>query len=79
MATVRYFAGAADAAGTEQERLDATDLGSLRAAMLAAHGEELGRVLGRCSLLLNGRRTEDDAAAVGDDDLVDVLPPFAGG
>ncbi|MRG61150.1 MoaD/ThiS family protein [Agromyces sp. CFH 90414] len=79
MATVRYFAGAAEAAGRDEERLGASDLGALRAAMLAAHGDALARVLGRCSILVNGRRVDDDAAPIRHDDTVDILPPFAGG
>ncbi|WP_350347487.1 MoaD/ThiS family protein [Agromyces sp. G08B096] len=79
MAIVRYFAGAAEAAGREEERLEASDVAGLRAAMIAAHGEPLARVLGRCSLLVDGRRVEDDDAAIAGDATVDVLPPFAGG
>ncbi|WNB86934.1 MoaD/ThiS family protein [Cellulomonas sp. ATA003] len=80
--TVRYFAGAAEAAGVATETLDddaARTAGDLRAAVVAAHGPELGRVLGRCSLLAAGRRLADDAAPVPPGSTVDVLPPFAGG
>mgnify|MGYP001507972791 CR=1 FL=1 len=35
MATVRYFAGARDAAGTETETVDATTVGELHAAVVA--------------------------------------------
>ena len=37
MATVRYFAGARDAAGTESETVDATTVGELHAAVVARH------------------------------------------
>lgn len=77
--TVRYFAAAAEAAGLETEELVATTAGELRAAMTAAHGPELGRVLTRCSLLAAGTRLADDAAPVAPGSTVDVLPPFAGG
>ncbi|MEJ3404276.1 MoaD/ThiS family protein [Rathayibacter sp. YIM 133350] len=81
MARVRYFAAAAEAAATEQETVPAASVGELVATMTAAHGSEFERVLGRSSLLVNGRRTAVDAGDVPleKDDSVDVLPPFAGG
>jgi sulfur-carrier protein len=80
--TVRYFAAAAEAAGVTTETLDlgpAGTAGELRAAMVGAHGVELERVLGRCSLLAAGTRLADDATPVQPGVTVDVLPPFAGG
>ncbi|NLF05769.1 MAG: MoaD/ThiS family protein [Actinomycetales bacterium] len=76
---VRYFAGAAEAAGTSAERLGARTAGELRAAMVAAHGAELERVLGRCTLLADGVRLDDAATPLTPGGTVDVLPPFAGG
>lgn len=78
MITVRYFAGAAEAAGLEAEPLAAGTASELRRAMVAAHGTTLARVLERCSLLADGVRLDGDAA-VPDGATVDVLPPFAGG
>ncbi|NMR19113.1 MoaD/ThiS family protein [Cellulomonas fimi] len=79
MATVRYFAAAAEAAGRASEPLDAPTVGALRAAMVGAHGPDLERVLTRCSLLVDGRRVDDETHRLADHDVVDVLPPFAGG
>lgn len=76
---VRYFAGAAEAAGTSAERLAASTAGELRAAMVAAHGAELERVLERCTLLADGVRLVDPATPLTPGGTVDVLPPFAGG
>lgn len=78
MITVRYFAGAAEAAGVESEQVAATTRGELRAAVLARHAD-LARVLDRCALLADGVRLADDAAPVAAGATVDVLPPFAGG
>ena len=78
MITVRYFAGAAEAAGVDTESLAADEAGALRAAMVAAHGPGLARVLERCALLADGVRVEGDAPLI-DGATVDVLPPFAGG
>lgn len=86
--TVRYFAGAAEAAGRVEESVDLSDLvvartdrttaADLRAALIARHGEGFARVLRRCSLLVSGVRA-DDGDAVPPGAVVDVLPPFAGG
>lgn len=78
MATVRYFAGARDAAGTESETVDATTVGELHAAVVARH-TALADVLPRCSLLVGGVRATDDDTRIAEDETVDVLPPFAGG
>ena len=45
----------------------------------AAHGDELGRVLDRCSFLLDEVAVRDRDLLLHDGALVDVLPPFAGG
>lgn len=79
MITVRYFAAAAEATGVPAETLDVATVGELRAAMLAAHGDGLARVLARCSLLASGTRVSDDGTVLAEGITVDVLPPFAGG
>lgn len=79
MAHIRYFAGAAEAAGTDSETRDAASIGDLITQLGAAHGAELTRVLTRCSLLVNGTRAADHAVPLTAGDQVDVLPPFAGG
>lgn len=79
MVRVRYFAAAAEAAGMSSESVDAVTLGDLRAALVAGHGAGFGRVLGRCSVLVDGQNTEADDAPLAEASLVDVLPPFAGG
>lgn len=77
MASVRYFAAAEEAAGTDTEQRSEGTLGALRAALIAEH-PGLGSILPRCAVLVGGSRVGDDTP-LGDDDLVDVLPPFAGG
>jgi molybdopterin converting factor small subunit len=80
--TVRYFAAARAAAGVESEAV-AVPLGATVEILLktvrAAHGDELARVLDRCSFLLDEVAVRDREAALHDGALVDVLPPFAGG
>jgi sulfur-carrier protein len=86
---VRYFAAARAAAGVDEERyeLSAGDtLATLLEAILAAERPEppagtppLPRILSRSSFLLNEVAVRDRSAALKPDDVVDVLPPFAGG
>ncbi|QPZ37529.1 MoaD/ThiS family protein [Paramicrobacterium chengjingii] len=79
MIRVRYFAGAADAAGRDELQLDAAStVGALKQHLAESHGAEFAGVLGRCSLMVNGSRLGDDAQ-IPDAATVDVLPPFAGG
>jgi sulfur-carrier protein len=80
--TVRYFAAAREAAGTQQERVDIPDAGSvaqLLAQLEDRHGDALSRVLRRCSFLLDEIAVRDVQRAVGAGSTLDVLPPFAGG
>lgn len=79
MATVRYFAAAAEAAGTESEQVSADDLGSLLDRLVELHGAELERVLRRSSVLHEGQYVSDRELAIAHDAVLDVLPPFAGG
>lgn len=79
MATIRYFAGAAEAAATDEEQLEGTTVGEVLAAARAAHGERLAEVLERCSVLHVGRYVDDDSTPVSAGETIDVLPPFAGG
>ena len=80
--TVRYFAAARSAAGVEVEPVDVppgATVDILLKTVRAAHGDELGRVLDRCSFLLDEVAVRDRNAPLHDGALVDVLPPFAGG
>ena len=74
---VRYFAAAAEAAGTDAEDRAEPSLAVLRAAVLADH-PALVSILDRCAVLVDGERRDDDAPLAGVTH-VDVLPPFAGG
>ena len=79
MANLRFFAGAAEAARAETATLSAGTIGELRAELGERYGSEFVRVLGLCSLLVNGARATDDAVTLASTDTIDVLPPFAGG
>ncbi|MDQ0769831.1 molybdopterin synthase sulfur carrier subunit [Pseudarthrobacter defluvii] len=86
---VRYFAAARAAAGSEEEKFDLPE-GATVAELLAAVAAvdrpapppgtpPLPRLLSRSSFLLNEVAVRDQASVLGPDDVVDVLPPFAGG
>lgn len=77
MARVRFFAAAEDVTGAAEELRTESTLGDLRAALVADH-PELGGILPRCAVLVDGARV-DDATPLPTGVLVDVLPPFAGG
>ena len=79
--TVRYFAGAAAAAGTEVEVVDGPagcTLDELADRLAARHGPDLARVLAVASFLID-EVTGPRRRLVPRGSTVDVLPPFAGG
>lgn len=77
--TVRYFAAARAAAGSDSETVDATTLAELVFAVGDRHGTQMAKVLGVCSFLVDGTRRTDHDAPIAVGSTVDVLPPFAGG
>lgn len=81
--TVRYWAAIKSAAGVGQEEVVGSTVGAVLEAARDRHAAdpEFARVLGVCSLLLDERPLRADPAtvSVADGDVLDVLPPFAGG
>jgi molybdopterin synthase sulfur carrier subunit len=79
--SVRFFAGAAAAAGTEERTVEVAPsarLGDLLDRLGAEGGEALSRVLAASSFLLDATAAKRDAP-LGAATTLDVLPPFAGG
>jgi len=74
---VRYFAAAAEAAGVDAEERDERTLDAWRTAVVAEH-PALADILPKCAVLVDGVRSDDDRP-LDDAQLIDVLPPFAGG
>ena len=79
--TVRYFAAARAAAGHDQERLDLDPDDTVADVVdrLSARDGALAQVLARCSFLSDGVAVRDPAMALRTTQVLDVLPPFAGG
>ncbi|MBN9643826.1 MoaD/ThiS family protein [Corynebacterium mendelii] len=80
MATVRFFAAAKEAARCGEKTVPATDLVGLKQQLEKSFGDGFSRVLQQSSWLVDGVRVPmGDNRPIGDDTVVDVLPPFAGG
>ena len=80
MAQIRYYAGAAEAAGVDEVEVDVAAL--TVSGLLARLGQDnarLAEVLRVSSLLADGVRQDDPDAVLTGVAQVDVLPPFAGG
>jgi molybdopterin synthase sulfur carrier subunit len=75
--TVRYWAGAREAAGRDEEPVDADALDDL-VRQLAGRTPALAQVLSVSSLLVDGLIAAP-SRVLSDGETVEVLPPFAGG
>lgn len=85
---VRYFAAARAAAGRDEEKLDVpagTSLEQLLQELRARHPADgngqpsLRSIIERSSFLRNEVALRDRSLALHTEDVIDVLPPFAGG
>ena len=86
---VRYFAAARAAAGMDEENFTLPSGGTVADLLQAVASVEraeppagtppLARILSRSSFLLNEVAVRDHSRVLEADDVVDVLPPFAGG
>ena len=79
MPVVRFFAAAAEVVGNSQVDVSAGTVAELRAQLAESYGLSANKVISRCSVLVNGVRAESGDVVLIASDLVDVLPPFAGG
>lgn len=79
--TLRYFASARAAAGTETEVRTASTPADALAKAGEDYGAEFTRIIGFSSFLLNGTplAKEETRTELTDAAILDVLPPFAGG
>lgn len=79
--TVRFFAAARAAAGTDTDDLTLAAGATVADVVneLCCRSDELARVLQRCSYLCDGVAVRDRTLGLQSGQIVDVLPPFAGG
>ena len=78
MPTLRLFASAREAAGTDRVEVAEAAVGEILDDARARCGEHFAAVLATSRVWLNGDPTTDDAR-VGPGDEVAVLPPVSGG
>lgn len=78
MATIRLFASAREAAGTDRDHLEGSTVGEVLDAAVDRFGPDFAVVLASCKVWCNGEPAER-TDAVGTDDEVAVLPPVSGG
>jgi sulfur-carrier protein len=82
---IRYWAAAKQAAGTGEETVDADTLAAALAMAIAGHAGSDGRfaaILARSSFLIDGQQPGSKAAeavVLRDQQVIEVLPAFAGG
>jgi sulfur-carrier protein len=82
--TVRYWAAARAAAGLAEEKVQAATLADAVAQLRAAHGDSgrFQQVLDVCSFLVGDQpvgKRDPASVILSSGDVVEVLPPFAGG
>ena len=82
--TIRYWAAAKEAAGVQEESVEAITLGDLLNTVVASRKPDgrLADVLARSSFLVNADpagRADRSSIVLDDGAVVEVLPPFAGG
>jgi molybdopterin synthase sulfur carrier subunit len=79
--TVRYFAAARDAAGVDSDVLHLKSGATLEDAIceLCGQSDKMTLVLQKCSFLCDGVAVRDRTTVLRPHQILDVLPPFAGG
>ena len=82
--TIRYWAAAKEAAGVQEESVEAITLSDLLNTVVASRKPDgrLADVLARSSFLVNADpagRADRSSIVLDDGAVVEVLPPFAGG
>lgn len=78
MPTIRLFAGAREAAGTDRDDLDGATVRAVLDAAVERYGDGFAAVLGSCRVWVNGEPADPDDP-VGEADEIAVLPPVSGG
>jgi molybdopterin converting factor small subunit len=78
MAKVNFYAASRAATGVESSIIEGATLGEVIESAIAQF-PELGKIIQRCSYLVNEIATVDKTEKVTAEDSIDVLPQFAGG
>lgn len=77
---LRFYAVGREIAGVDDARFEVDDFTALAAALEHTYGDRMGRLAAASTLLRDGvrHRITDDIRLTASD-VVDLLPPFAGG
>jgi molybdopterin converting factor small subunit len=78
MAKVNFYAAARAASGVSESEIDGSTLGEVIASATAKY-PQLVAILPGCSYLVNGAAESDNDMKISADDVIDILPRFAGG
>ena len=78
MAKVNFYAAARAASGVSESEIDGSTLGEVIASASAKY-PKLSAILPGCSYLVNGGAESNNDMKIGADDVIDILPRFAGG
>jgi molybdopterin converting factor small subunit len=78
MALVNFYAASRAAAGVESAVIDGRTLGDVIESAIAEF-PELGKIIQRCSYLVNEVAAVDTELVISAEDSIDILPQFAGG
>ena len=77
---VRFYAVGRELAGVEALTTNAASMQQLTVELGERYGERMARLVAASTLLHDGvRRRSSDEVTFADADVVDLLPPFAGG
>jgi molybdopterin converting factor small subunit len=85
---IRYFAAAQAAAGVDEERVslpDGSTLANVLQMLIREHPQSSGKipaletVIACSSFLRNEIACRDHSVVLDNQDIIDILPPFAGG
>lgn len=77
---VRFYAVGREIAGCTEYTSDATSVTELRADLERRFGTRMAQLFDASSVLHAGQRLGPDSEmSIGADEIVDLLPPFAGG
>ncbi len=78
MAKVNFYAAARAASGVSESAIEGSTLGEVIASASAQH-PQLVAILPSCSYLLNGAAESNNDMKISAEDVIDILPKFAGG
>ena len=78
MSTLRLFAGAREAAGTDRDSVDGATVGAVLDLAVERYGAAFAELLPSCKVRVNGEPAERTDPVLPADEVA-VLPPVSGG